>query len=107
MEINSNLMWKTQPLHKLDATITNAIVALRATQHKLRTVTGGSDSNPNLNTNICRADGCELAADFRAFLYHMLGARIGDYADCAEQAAEARRLFRELFPDDNLGKYNA
>jgi hypothetical protein len=57
-----------QALDKLDATISNAISALRMAQVRIRGLTGGNDGSVLRDKMLCMSDGLEIN---RTVLYHL------------------------------------
>jgi hypothetical protein len=89
-----------QALSKVDATIANAISALRIAQSRIRELTHGDDSNPLRDKMACMCDGFSLQRNVLATVYDALVTDAEHYCGGDQiVAAEAREIMCDMFLD--------
>jgi hypothetical protein len=89
-----------QALNKVDATIANAISALRIAQDRIRELTHGKDNNPLRDKMACMCDGLELHRSVLYAVYDLLVTDAEHYCQGDQLvAAEAREILDDMFLD--------
>jgi hypothetical protein len=89
-----------QALNKVDATISNAISALRIAQDRIRNLTNGTDHNPLRDKMACLSDGLELHRSVLYAVYDLLVTDAEHYCNGDQiVAAEAREILADMFLD--------
>jgi len=89
-----------QALNKVDATIANAISALRIAQDRIRGLTHGTDHNPLRDKMACMCDGLELHRSVLYAVYDLLVTDAEHYCGGDQLvAAEAREILDDMFLD--------
>ena len=87
-------------LSKVDATISNAISALRIAQDRIRDLTHSNDNNPLRDKMACMVDGLELHRIVLHSVYDMLVTDAEHYCQGDQLvAAEAREIMCDMFLD--------
>jgi hypothetical protein len=89
-----------QALNKVDATIANAISALRIAQNTIRGLTHGNDDNPLRDKMACMVDGLEIHRNVLYGVYDLLCTDAEHYCNGDQLvAAEAREILADMFLD--------
>jgi hypothetical protein len=87
-------------LDKVDATISNAITALRIAQDRIRGLTNGDDRNPLCDKMACMCDGLEIHRNVLYGVYDLLCTHAEHYCGGDQiVAAEAREILADMFLD--------
>jgi hypothetical protein len=87
-------------LNKVDATISNAVTALRIAQDRIRELTRGTERNPLRDKMTCMVDGLELHRSVLATVYDLLVTDAEHYCGGDQiVAAEAREILVDMFLD--------
>ena len=89
-----------QALNKVDATIANAISALRIAQDRIRNLTNGNDHSPLRDKMACMVDGLVLHRKVLYAVYDLLVTDAEHYCGGDQLvAAEAREILADMFLD--------